>query len=331
MAVSSIGDLATSTMLRSQNSRLQSEMDTLVQELSSGKVSIRDTALGGSYRAISGIQTSLKRLEAFELAATEAEGFSDAMQSSLGSIQEATGNLSVELLAAGNSGTATSASASVAGARQDFEAIISWLNTSYAGRTVFGGVATDTSAIADASDILSNLETEITASGAATVSDVEAVVRDWFAAGSAYLGSSQTLSPMTVGAGQTVEFDITAQNQEIQDTLSGIAMAIFVDSPSVVFSSDQQVLLAERAGEILLRANQDLLVSRADVGALQETIEDAQVEMISERTSMDLALSELMTADPYDRATKLTQIETQIEMLYTLTVRTSNLNLTNFL
>ncbi len=331
MAVSSIGDLATSTMLRSQNSRLQSEMETLVQELSSGQVSIRDTALGGSYRAISGIETTLKRLDAYELSSTEAEGFSETMQAALGSIQETTGNLSVELLAAGNSGTAASASATVSGAKQDFEAVISWLNTNYAGRTVFGGVATDTPAIASASDILSDLETEIAASGAATVSDVEAVVRDWFATGAAYLGSNQALSPMTVGAGQTVEFDFTAQNQEIQDTLSGIALAIMVDSSSVGFSADQQILLAERAGEILLGANQDLLVSRANVGALQETIENAQAEMVSERTSMDLALNELLTADPYDRATRLSQVETQIEILYTLTVRTSNLNLMNFL
>ncbi len=53
MAMSSIGDLATSILFRGHNSRLKSEMETLVQELASGQVSIRDTSLGGSYRAVS--------------------------------------------------------------------------------------------------------------------------------------------------------------------------------------------------------------------------------------------------------------------------------------
>lgn len=336
MAVGSIGDLAASTMFRSHNARLQSEMNTLVQELTSGQVSIRDTALGSSYRAISGIERSLTMLDAYDLAATETEGLADTAQAALTGIQELTQEISVDLMAAGASATTARAEALVSVAREDFETVIARLNSDYAGRSVFAGVATDTQAVADASVIFAALETEIGASGATTAAEVAAVVDAWFDAPDGYLdigylGSDTTLAPIAVTSGRSVELAVTAQDQGIRDTLKGFAMAILVESAPVSSDPDQQIALAEMAGETLLNANQALLMTRAEVGVVQETIEEAQVEAQTERSAMDLALAELLTIDPYDHATQLEQVQSQIEMLYALTVRTSSLKLTNYL
>ena len=46
---------------------------------------------------------------------------------------------------------------------------------------------------------------------------------------------------------------------------------------------------------------------------------------------MDMALSKIVSSDPYDGAARLKEVQTQIEILYTLTVRTSNLSLMNYL
>lgn len=336
MGIDSFGDLATSTMFRGHNARLQTEMDKLVQELASGQVSIRDTALGGSYRAISGIEQSLTRLDAYDLSATEAEGMADAMQLALGSVQETVEALSFDMLSAGTAGTEAQAGAMVASARQDFEAVVGWLNSDVAGRTLFGGVETDTPALAPADEILAALEAEIVVSGVTSADDIAATVEDWFAPGGGfdtlgYLGSTQALAPMQVGPGRTVSLEVTAGSGEIRDALSGIALAVMIDSPAVAATPDMQMALATRSGEILLNANQALLATRADLGAMQETIEESQTELQAERAAMDLALAELVAVDPYEVATRLTEVEAQIDMLYHLTVRSSNMKLANYL
>ncbi|NDR57613.1 flagellin [Aliiruegeria sabulilitoris] len=335
MAIQSLGDLATSTLFRTQNASLKAEMETLVQELASGQVSIRDTALGGSYRAISGIESSLTRLDAFDLAATEAEGFASAVQTALGDIQESTQDLSIDLLSAGTSATAAQAQAVSSAATQDFESIVARLNTNHAGRFVFGGVSTDTPPLSDASEMLEALETAV--SGETTAAGVASVVEAWFSTGGAfettpcYQGSTQPLAPMSVASDRSVSIEATAADEEIRNTLAGVALAVLIQSSAVSLSSDEQTSLANLAGEKLLNTNENLLLTRSEIGAIQESIEDAQSEAQSERSALDLALAELLTADPYDRATQLQQVESQIEMLYALTVRTSNLSLSNYL
>lgn len=336
MTVSMMGDLATNTMLRSHNARLKADMDRLLQELGSGQVSIRDTALGGSYRAISGIERSLERLDAYDLAASEAERFAEATQSALAAVQDAAGQLSIELLMAAEAGTLAQPAAVSGGARQDFEAVIARLNGDFAGRSLFGGQATDRPPLAEAADILAALQGEISAAGASSASEIETVVSGWFAVGggfdtTGYLGSPQPLAPLPIGAGRSISLTVTAQDQEIRDTLAGMAMAVMTDLPVLSGSPEQRKALAGRAGTALLNASQDLVVARAGIGAEQETIEDAKTEARSERTAMDLALAELVTIDPYERASQLKEVEAQIEMLYALTVRTSNLTLMNFL
>ncbi|RYH09999.1 hypothetical protein [Tropicimonas sp. IMCC6043] len=336
MTVSSLGDLATSTFFRGQHARLRSEMETLIQDLARNQVSVRDTALGGSFRAVSGLERSLTRLDAYDLAATEAEGFMDVAQSALGAIQETSEELSVDLLAAEASGTPAHLHALASGARQDFESVIARLNIDYAGRSVFGGHATDSAPVADAATILDALEAEIAASGATTATDVATVIETWFAPGGGYdsigyLGSAARLAPLSVGQGQTVAFDLTAQNQEVRDTLAGTAMAALMESAAINSAPDEQIALARIAGDRLLNANQDQLRLRAEVGAGQETIEEAQTASQSERTALDLAMADLLKIETYERATQLEQVESQIELLYAITVRTSNLRLSNYL
>lgn len=336
MTINSLGDLATNTLLRNHNARLKADMDRLIQEVGSGQVAIRDTSLGGSYRAISGIERSLERLDAYDLAATEAEGFVDSIQSTLQALQESTGALSITLLTASEAGTTAHSKAVATSARQDFEAAVDRLNGAYAGRSLFGGQATDRPPLAASDDILAALETEIASSGATSAQDIATVISGWFAVGGAfdtqgYLGSSQTLAPMSVNSGRSISLTLTAQDQEFRDTLAGIAMAVMMDSPVISGSSEQQNELASMAGNKLINANQDLIVTRAAIGTQQEAIENAKVEARSERSAMDMALSKIVSSDPYDGAARLKEVQTQIEILYTLTVRTSNLSLMNYL
>ncbi len=124
---------------------------------------------------------------------------------------------------------------------------------------------------------------------------------------------------------------VTAQDQVFRDTLAGIAMAVMIESPAISTSPEQQNALAELAGTRLIDANQNLIITRSGIGAAQEAIEDAKVEARSERTAMELAFNEIVSIDHYERATRLEEVETQVEMLYALTVRSSNLSLMNFL
>ena len=51
----------------------------------------------------------------------------------------------------------------------------------------------------------------------------------------------------------------------------------------------------------------------------------------AELLSLELAQSDLVGADPYRLATELEAVQTNLEMLYSITARLSRLNLTDFI
>ncbi|WP_116132949.1 hypothetical protein [Tropicimonas sp. IMCC34043] len=334
MTITSISDLASNLLLRSNSSRLRGDLSRLVGELSSGRVAARETAVDGSFRAVSAIQQSISRLDAFKISATEAAGFAGAVQDSLGAIHDLTSDLSTAFIAAGGAGTITQASALAEEARQDFTFITNKLNTQYAGRSLFAGATTDRAAVIDGADILNAVKTAV--SGATTAAGVAAAVDAWFAPGAdfdtiAYLGSDKPLASMQVGSDRSVALQVTAADDEFREMLKGATLAVLVNDGPLVGNAAEQMDLARLAGKTLIAGNEALLDLRASVGLVEERIEAASVANASESSAMTTALLAFVTKDEFDGASELRQIESQIEILYTLTARTSALRLTDYL
>ena len=86
-----------------------------------------------------------------------------------------------------------------------------------------------------------------------------------------------------------------------------------------------------RAGELSLGAVDGLTTARATLGYAEARIEEASVRLTAQNTSLEIARSELISADPYDTIVKLEETQFRLESLYTATVKLSQLSLVGFL
>lgn len=336
MALVSLGDMAQSFLLRSHNARLKGDLLRQSQELSTGRVQDVGRRVGGDFSQLAGLERSLARIDAFSLATREATVLTEAMQSALGSISDQATSLAPDLMTAAQAGQPSHVDAIGAEARSRFETTLSRLNTRVGDRSLFAGTTTNAPAVADGATIMAALVTAIGAAGATTADDVAQAVSDWFddPAGFetiGYLGSNQSLSPLTIGEGVRVSIGARADDQGLRGTLKALATAAVLDEGILPGDTAARAALASRAGEDLLSAQGDWSALQARLGVAQERIASAQTRNTAEQSALQMARNDLLSIDPFDTATELQTTQTQLETLYSITARLTRLSLTDYL
>lgn len=330
----SLGDLAQSFMLQRRGSALKSELTQLTEELTSGKVSDVKAVLAGNVSYLTDIENDLSTLGSYKIVNTETAQFADATQIALERIQDVTSALSTTALTSSTSTIAPVLDGVSNDAAHDLEVIMAALNTSSGGRSLFAGNATDQAAAADAQTILNALRTAT--AGALSPDDLIAATDAWFNdpsgfAATAYLGSDTALSPFRLSEAETVSLDITAGNSEFRNLIRNVALAALAADPSYGFDSEDKQEILFEAGNGLFANQPDLVALRANVGASQARIEAVITQNAAEETSLTFAKGALLHADPYETAIKLEEVQFQLQSLYTVTARMSDLSLVNFI
>lgn len=337
MSYLSVGDMAQTYQLRRHSAQLKQTAATLSEEMTTGIQKDLGKAVKGDYRALSAIDTSLSRLEAYTQNSKMATLYSSSMQSSLASVQEMASSVASSLISA-SSGVATSSrEVAVQQAAQSFEAVIDTLNTKVSGRYIFSGTDVASRPVAPADTILAALGSAV--NGLTTSSDILAAIDNWFAApaGSggfadiAYTGGTNSVTETIISDTDKVSLPTTAADLELRDTLKGFAISALVAGNFI--PADETVInsLVRASGEQLLSADTALSTLRGQVGVTEEKIASAQAANTSEKTSLNLARLSLIGIDEYETATALEAVTSQIETLYTLTSRLSSLSLTDYL
>ncbi|MBW6506705.1 MAG: hypothetical protein K0B00_08160 [Rhodobacteraceae bacterium] len=336
MSFLSVGDMAQVFQMRRHNAGLKALATTLTGELTSGNRHDTGAAVRGDFTALAGVERALTTLASYATATAEAGQLAATQQVALGSIGTMLSDLGPTLLAASTSSSPTMVSATTADARQKFGAAISALNTATAGRYSFAGAATDTRPLAPPESILAALATAIAPE--ITVSGIVAAVADWFDAPAgtggyldvAYRGGG-ALSLFRIADGEAVDLGITAADPEVRDLLKGLALAALVADGALAGDTPARASLTRAAGEQVMRASDIATTLRARIGTAEAQIEDTATRNKAEATALEIARAGMTAADPYDTATALQAVQAQIETLYTLTARLSNLKLTDYL
>ncbi len=335
MTAISYGDMGASLRNMRLITQVKQDLDKYSYEVSSGQKQDLGAAVSGDFTPLASIERSLRTLESYDVAIQEANLFATSMQTTFGAISSHVADLSSSLLTSSTNGDATSISVAAQDARTRFDAVVSGLNTRIGDRSLFSGTATSKTALIPAEDMLAELQTAVT--GATTAADVETIVDDWFmSAGGgyetlAYQGSDNALSPFSLGENESVRLGITAKDDAIRQTLKGLALASLVDEG--VFSSDlnEQASLMRSAGETLMGSQAGMADLQARVGTVEARIEDANLSNSSMTYAFETAKSEIISSDPYKAASLLTQTETQLELVYTLTAHMSRLSLSDYI
>lgn len=333
----SVGDMAQTYLLRRHNVQLKATMARLSDELVTGVSQDVGAAVKGDFTALAAIDRSLARIESFQQVTTEVDLLASTQQDSLELIQSHASDSGANLILAASTLDPATISSTTQDAAQRFGSIIGALNVSVAGRYAFSGTATDARPVATEDEIIASLQTAI--SGLTSASDIDAAIANWFDApagaggflDTAYSGSDTPLDAFRISNSDTVELTITASDPVLRDTLKGFALATLVARNLVPDDASLRVSLTETAGERIASSNVALTTLRSGLGTTQGIIEDSKTRNSSEQSALELSKESLIGIDEYDSATALEAVQSQLETLYTLTTRLSQLSLTDYL
>ncbi|SMX26144.1 flagellar hook-associated protein FlgL [Pelagimonas phthalicica] len=330
----SVGDMARALVLRTNQVRLREEMDKLAVEVSTGFVTDSAKHLNGDLTSLQEIDRTLSKLEAYRINTTEASYITSTMQTSLDEIQSRSQTLSQTLIAADLTPTDPLLNTMSVDAANTLDQVMTGMNRSVAGRTLFGGVATDRPAVADSEDMLADLR--VLLAGETTLAGIEAQLDTFFGAGGTYdtvtyEGSNTGLAPFQLSETDSANVDIRASDPVFKEMLKPLAMAALASDGSLGFDTELQVEILSAAGRDLLGAQQSMVELRAGLGALEARIEETTTRNAAETSSASLARLELVGTDQYESAAKYESIRGQLESLYAITARSQRLSLAGYL
>ena len=328
-----LGDLSQSFLFQRRGVSLRTEVNSLANELASGQVNDVRTVLNGNYSYLTDLEHEMRTTDAYGVAAVEAAQFTDGVQAALERLQLTGAELADDLLHVADSPLDPVSTQGAEIARGQLGLMFSALNTDLAGRNLFSGNATDTAPLLDVDTLLTGLEAAV--AGATTPADIRTAAQAWFddPAGftaTMYQGSDEFASPFHLSRDESVQFGIRADDQAFRSLLMNTALSAITDSPALAY--DQATVTAlHREGGIALKQNTDEIVGlQARVGSVQERIEQLTVRNASEASALEFARTDLLSVDPFETATRLEDVRFQLESLYTVTARLSDLALVNF-
>ncbi|MGB5865952.1 MAG: flagellin [Sulfitobacter sp.] len=330
----SSGDLAQSFSMQTRNTALKQDIQRLTEELSSGRIADVRQAVGGNTAYVNDLERSLTKLDGYGLATVEAGQLADGMQTALSRIGTLNIDFRSTLLSSSNSGLDLDAQNVLSEARNALDGVIGALNTSIAGRMIFAGTATETRPVASSETLRTSLSAAV--AGAGSVDDILAAAQNWFddPAGYGtigYLGSNTALSPITLSDTETTQIDVRGDNPKVQDMLRHLAIISLAGDPALGLSQVQQKELIQKTTGGVFAAVDAMTSLQAEVGLSEHRIEAASVRQSAERSSLEIARSNLLSSDPFQTATELEQVQFQLQSLYAITSRMSQLSLVNFL
>ena len=328
------GDLARLFQMNRSSFDVKSEMNRLTQELSSGRKASVAEAVGGDFAPITSIEMTLARNAAFRTASTEAANFAAVMQHAYQTISAFGADSASNLLQASQAAQPELVATAAADTAARLQPVLAALNTEFGGRSVFAGEDVSGPAVADEATLMAGLSAAT--AGATDVASLMAAVDAWFGPGggfeaTVYLGSTTPLDPVDIGQEVSADLGFTAFDPELRATLKGIALAGLVADGALAGDTAARAELLQRAGEILIEGESGLTQLQARLGTVEELIEAADTARAAETSALTLTRASLLEVDPYETASRLQQVQVQLETIYAMTARLQSLSLVNYL
>ena len=334
MKISGPSDLGRLANMQKRAIDTRAALSRAATEMTTGENSSRYEATAGNLTRLFALERSIDRNAVFTETIKLTEIRLDTMQSGLGLILDPVEDLAIDLTTSVKLGDVSASLLHANTARNAFSDTVGVLNTQVQGLSLFAGTATDGPALAPADTILAALDA--LAAGSATAADAITAISDYFSPTGAfftngYVGSTDDLTDVDIGEGRRLDYALRADQKEIVDVLRSQALAAVVAGGAFAGNSAAQMEMLGAAGDSLLAAKEGLLDLRSAVGVSQNTLERGKASRVSERDTLDLARNRILEID-YDSAASLFQaLETQLNTIYTVTSRLSNLSYTNFI
>ncbi len=334
MQIGSVSDLSQSHSMQTRTTKLKTEIERLTQELSSGQVADVRTALGGNMAYVNDLERSLQKNGSYEKVTVEAGQFAGSIQTALEHVNTLSTELGSALLVSASSGFGETSDLVAREAEESLQAVIGALNTSVGGRALFGGTATDASPLVSAEELMAAVSNAV--AGAGSVDDILAAAEAWFddpaGFGSiGYQGSDTSLAPVALSEHESARFDLRADDPALRDVLRAFALVAIADDPAMGLTQAQRGDLYQKSAAAVFEAQDGVVDLQASTGVTERLVETVTVRNSAEQNALEFARNGFLAADPYQNATELEAVQFQLQSLYAITSRMSQLSLVNFL
>ena len=335
MKVTGTSDLGRLAGLRRATADTRAALDKAATEMTTGENTSRYDATSGNITRIFAIERELDRNEVFSNTISLTTVRVDTMQNALGLILDPLQSLADSLPSTVGIGDLSASLIHARSARNAFTDTVNALNTQSGGLSLFAGTGTDGAALASADSMLGELDALAASAGSAEAA-IDAVNAyftapsgGFFATG--YIGSTDDLTAVDIGEGRRLDYGVRADQAELVETLRAEALAAVVAGGAFSGDGDAQMTMLKAAGAAMITAKEGILDLRSAVGVTQETLENATAARTAEKDTLDLARNAILTVDPTEATSMYTALETQLETIYTVTARLSELSYVKYM
>jgi flagellar hook-associated protein 3 FlgL len=335
MTMTSVGDRSLQFNTMRATTQIKTRLSILTEEMSSGVAHDLTGHLRGDTARLADVDRRLNLISGFSSTATEAGQTLAAMQTTLQGVEGIRSQLAAQLVALPSSAMPNHISNAIGSGRGAFDSIVRAMNTTLGNRSLFAGAATDTIPLAEPDAMITSLSAAV--AGSVTANDVQTAIDTWFDsptggfATMAYQGDTGPVLSRRVDMDTSVQLDGRADDPAIKALLKAAATAAMAGDAGLVLSDTVKSDLLRSAGLQMLSAAQPLVNIQARLGIAEETVETTTVRQAAQKTAYGIMRNDLVSADPYDTAAELQQVQKQLETHYTLTARLSNLSLVEYI
>ncbi|PHK93691.1 flagellar hook protein [Pseudoroseomonas rhizosphaerae] len=338
---------------------LETDLARLTAEMSSGRKADPARELGVGAALLYRLYDDIQQGEALKNATSLAGERLKATQTALDSVGALMDQMSPEILKTdvlkGN-GFAIIAS----NAREILGSMTDLLNTHWDGQNLFGGTDNAQPPIAPATALLGWAQDQkdlAAASGALDAAGAAGLIGSFDAMfanvqraadGSSFYGlvyrsasrtdmagstdaESDAPSRVRIGAGETLEYNVRADNQSFRDAFKSLSLLSLLDAPAAELDEDARAALLDEAGELMRGARAQLTVLAGVLGSKQQRL--SNVAAIQDRAiaAATAQINDLEGTDYYTVSDRIGTLRIQLEATYAITARLSELSLVNYL
>jgi flagellar hook-associated protein 1 FlgK len=334
MNITGVPDLLSNQRFRTIESSLSRQLEEAGLELTTGKHADVSKAAGGDLRRLYLLEAGMASENAFKDAATRAGARVETALNAVEVIRNSTDGLAIDIIAAVERGDAASAERLADGARNTFGAAVQALNTRYAGRSLFAGAEVNGPALPASEDILTAAFAAM--AGAPDAATARTALNDFFLSPTggyetAMYQGDDAATRMQVDDGIYLALEPNALDEPFRQALYGLALSVAVTENELPATTSERTESLGIAAQSLLDAQPGLLDISADLGGLAEQADTAATEAGNMRVQLELNLSDILSIDPYEAASRLTGIQGALEAALTVQSMTRSLSFVRFI
>lgn len=344
-----ISSLSLTMPIQTSVMQAQSSLAQVQQELSTGTLANLGQSLGAQTGSDLSLKSEIDALNSYSNSNSSVSARLSASSNALDAMVSTAQSLQSSLIGASSGGGSTTTLAS--GAQNALQALISGLNTSVGGTSIFGGIntgvsplanyaGTQTSAAKQAVDaaFTQAFGTTQTSSDASAIdgADMQSFLSNQFATlfnasnwQGTWSSASSTATQSTIAPGRTITSSVSANETAFRQIAEAYTMV--TEFTGANLSASARAAVVSTASSLVSSGLAALNNLQSSVGTAQSAVSDAGTQISAQVGVLQTNVSDYESVDTYALSSRLTSLQTQLEASYELTSRLQSLSLTNYL